>query len=140
MDINVAAGIVWRGHCFLAGQRRTGSPLEGYWEFPGGKLEGTETPQEALCRELAEELGIGVRSATFWKQVKHRYVERALTVTLHIFHVTDFTGEPCGKEGQNLRWVTRAEALELDFLPADKTLLCELQHDLQMTTHARYGE
>ena len=52
--IEVAAGIIWRGGRFLAAQRPTDKPLEGYWEFPGGKLEARETPSEALARELAE--------------------------------------------------------------------------------------
>ena len=52
--IEVAAGIIWRGGRFLAAQRPTDKPLEGYWEFPGGKLEAGESPAEALARELAE--------------------------------------------------------------------------------------
>lgn len=124
--IVVAAGVIWRNGRFLAGQRRTGAPMEGYWEFPGGKIEGGETPEECLARELAEELGIGLRRAEFWKTVTHTYAERGFHVRLHFFHVTAFSGEPCGKEGQNLRWVTPQEALELGFLPADASLLQEL--------------
>ncbi|MBQ9452578.1 MAG: (deoxy)nucleoside triphosphate pyrophosphohydrolase [Desulfovibrio sp.] len=124
--IEVAAGIIWRNGCFLAAQRRTGSPMEGFWEFPGGKLEGSENALEALHRELAEELGISIRKALFWKNLEHDYFERGFSVLLHFFHVTAFTGEPCGKEGQNVRWVTPQEALELGFLPADAHLLEEL--------------
>ncbi|MBQ9406690.1 MAG: 8-oxo-dGTP diphosphatase MutT [Desulfovibrio sp.] len=127
--VQVAAGIVWRKNRFLAGQRRAGSPLEGYWEFPGGKLEVGETPLEALRRELAEELGIGLCTARFWTRLDHDYPANALTVTLHVFHVTAFTGEPCAREGQHVRWVTPLEALELNFLPADAALLQSLAQD-----------
>ena len=51
--IDVAAGIIWRGGLFLAAQRPTNKIMEGYWEFPGGKLEGNDSPEEALKRELA---------------------------------------------------------------------------------------
>ena len=124
--IEVAAGIVWRGKRFLASQRCSNKPLEGYWEFPGGKLEAGEAPLEALKRELAEELGIGVREANFWKSLDHEYVERGFSVRLYFFHVTEFAGEPCAEEGQNLRWVEPHEASALEFLPADAIVLEEL--------------
>lgn len=124
--IEVAAGIIWRGGRFLAAQRPTDKPLEGYWEFPGGKLEKGESPAEALARELAEELGIGVRECRFWQSLEHSYAERGFRVRLYFFHVTAFSGEPCPAEGQNLRWVTPAEAPELGFLPADAGVLEQL--------------
>lgn len=125
--IEVAAGIIWRGGRFLAAQRPTDKPLEGYWEFPGGKLEARETPSEALARELAEELGIGVRESRFWQSLEHSYAERGFRVRLHFFHVMAFRGEPCPAEGQNLRWVMPSEALELGFLPADANVLEQLR-------------
>lgn len=125
-SIEVAAGVIWRGGNFLATQRPADKMLEGYWEFPGGKLEGNESPREALARELAEELGIAVREAHFWQCIEHSYEERGFHVRLHFFHVTAFGGEPCPKEGQNLRWVSPQEAPQLGFLPADEQLLRQL--------------
>ena len=124
--IDVAAGIIWRGGHFLASQRPTNKVMEGYWEFPGGKIEGAESPEEALKRELAEELGIGVREASYWQCVEHYYADRKLNVRLYFFHVTDFSGEPCPAEGQNLRWISPDEARALDFLPADSGVLEQL--------------
>ena len=124
--IDVAAGIIWRGGLFLAAQRPTNKIMEGYWEFPGGKLEGNESPEEALKRELAEELGIGVSEASYWQCVEHHYAERKVTVRLYFFHVTEFVGEPCPVEGQNLRWVSPDEAPGLGFLPADAGVLEQL--------------
>ena len=92
--VEVAAGIVWRAGQCLAACRPTGGVLGGCWEFPGGKLEPGESPLDALKRELAEELGIGVRAARFWQSLEHWYPETGLTVRLHFFHVTDFAGEP----------------------------------------------
>ena len=124
--IDVAAGIIWRGGLFLAAQRPTNKIMEGYWEFPGGKLEGNDSPEEALKRELAEELGIGVSEASYWQCVEHHYAERKVTVRLYFFHVTEFVGEPCPVEGQNLRWVSPDEAPDLGFLPADASVLEQL--------------
>lgn len=122
----VAVGLIWRRGRLLAAQRPEGKAHEGYWEFPGGKLEQGETPQEALTRELAEELGIGVRGCRFWKTTTHVYEEYGLHVRLYFFHVTAFAGEPCAREGQNIRWVTPAEAAELPLLPADTELVATL--------------
>ena len=57
-SIVVAGGIIWQDDHLLAALRPQGKPMAGYWEFPGGKLEPGETAEQALCRELREELGI----------------------------------------------------------------------------------
>ena len=128
--VEVAAAILLReenGHSeFLLAQRPKGKVYAGYWEFPGGKLEACESPLDALKRELAEELGIGVRQAVFWKSLDHEYEERGFGVRIYFFHVTEFVGEPCGEEGQNLRWVEPQEAFALGFLSADAVVLEEL--------------
>ena len=80
-----------------------------------------------LGKRLAEELGIGVRECRFWQSLEHSYAERGFRVRLYFFHVTAFSGEPCPAEGQNLRWVTPAEAPELGFLPADAGVLEQLR-------------
>ena len=119
------AGIVWRDKTsFLAVQRPAGRRHAGSWEFPGGKVESDEALYAALVRELAEEIGIHTREATFWKRVVHPY-EHA-HVDLRFFHVTAFDGIPEAREGQVLRWVTPEQALALPFLAADLPLLQEL--------------
>lgn len=121
--MDVVAGIVWQGQRFLAARRPQGKPMAGWWEFPGGKVEAGESPAAALVRELAEELGIGVRACTFWQEVEHFYAERQVRVRLHFFHVTEFDGTPRPNEGQELRWLEPDMAQQMDFLPADKALL-----------------
>ena len=122
--IAVACGVLWREDRFLAARRPRTSPQAGLWEFPGGKIESGESPEQALVRELEEELGVIARSLRLWTVVEHRYPRRA--VRLHIFHVCSFSGEPFPREGQVLRWVTPHEAEALPFLPADRPLLAEL--------------
>ena len=116
--IQVAAGIVWRQGRFLAARRPEGKDRAGYWEFPGGKQEPGESMEEALRRELREELGISCVAVAPWRTVTHDYPE--MTVVLHFMHVTAFSGEPVPHDGQELLWVTPEEARLRPFLPADE--------------------
>jgi 8-oxo-dGTP diphosphatase len=84
-------------------QRLPGKHLAGLWEFPGGKLEPGETIDEALVRELDEELGIEVLASAPLISLPWRYPEK--TVRLHALRVTKWRGEPRTREGHRLRWV-----------------------------------
>lgn len=124
--IHVAAGIICRHGLMLAAQRPDEKPFGGFWELPGGKVENNESPGEALCRELAEELGINVKKFQPLGTVEHRYKESGFMAVLHFFRVSAFEGEPCNMENQNLRWIEPKDISELDFLPADKEILARL--------------
>ncbi len=102
--IHAVVGILKREGKVLVGERPLGKPYSGYWEFPGGKVEVNETGKDALERELQEELGIHVITAKPWFQHTHSYPDK--TVLLDMWIVSEFTGEPHGKENQQLRWVT----------------------------------
>lgn len=133
--VEVAAGIIWKHGRFLAARRPKGKPRAGFWEFPGGKREQGETIEETLTRELCEELGITPQGRLVpWKTLLHEYPD--IRVSLHFIHVLDFTGEPEPRDGQELRWVTPEEALALNFLPADKSLVAALRAGRCMTPSA----
>lgn len=123
--IEVAAGIVWRHGRFLAALRPQGKPRAGFWEFPGGKREPGETIEQTLVRELDEELGIACGRLVPWTAREHAYPD--LRVLLHFIHVLDFKGEPQARDGQGLRWVTPAEALTMNFLPADTAVVAAIR-------------
>ena len=122
--IDVAAGIIWRGGLFLAAQRPTNKIMEGYWEFPGGKLEAGESPEDALKRELAEELGISPLNYTHALDLEHDYPE--FKVTLHVFVVDAYSGQIAALDKQTLAWLLPKEAASLPFLAADVPIVEKL--------------
>jgi 8-oxo-dGTP diphosphatase len=105
----------------LIAQRPAGKHMAGYWEFPGGKLLPQESPEQALARELAEELGIEVGGCHELLRLRHAYPERI--VELHVFIVERFRGEPRSLEGQALRWVRPQGLAHEPLLPADRPIV-----------------
>ncbi len=104
-EVQVAVGVLLRADgAFLLTSRPVGKAYAGYWEFPGGKVEPGESIQQALCRELQEELGILVTAATSWKVEVVDY-PHAL-VRLHFFKVTAWSGTMQMREQQAARWET----------------------------------
>ncbi len=97
----------------------------GLWEFPGGKLEAGETPQQAMLRELREELGIEAVEYRPLITVTHHYEDRS--VRLHVFRVSIFSGEPAGLQNQPLRWQRIDSLRAADFPAADLAILKALQ-------------
>ncbi|TRL35834.1 8-oxo-dGTP diphosphatase MutT [Rhizobium straminoryzae] len=111
----------------LLAQRPEGKSLAGLWEFPGGKVEPGETPEETLVRELEEELGIATRvpclaPLTF---ASHTYETFHLLMPLYVCR--RFEGIPTGREGQALKWVRPANLRDYPMPPADEPLIPFLQ-------------
>ena len=123
---HVAAGILRNaaGEILIA-ERLCDGPFNGLWEFPGGKIDGDESSDAALRRELLEELGIEVTASEPFMNVSHEYADR--TVDLEFFLVTNWRGDPDGQEGQAIRWVGIAELDADELLPADAPLVQALQ-------------
>ncbi len=120
--IYVAAGILIDadGRLLITDRSRADS-MQQYWEFPGGKLATGESAAEALVRELAEELGISVRSFDHLCSLEHDYT--ALRVEIDFFIVREWQGTPTGIEGQALQWLRPPEISPDLLLPADAPVL-----------------
>ncbi|MBY4838798.1 8-oxo-dGTP diphosphatase MutT [Pantoea sp. DY-15] len=123
--LQVAVGIIrnTERQIFLA-QRAASSYMANKWEFPGGKIEQDESAEQALKRELMEETGIEVTSASAIGQADHSYED--LRVTLHFFLVEGWNGEPYGREGQPQRWVEQQNLVADEFPPANHELISRL--------------
>jgi 8-oxo-dGTP diphosphatase len=120
----VAVALLDADDRILLAKRPEGKPMAGLWEFPGGKLEPGETPEDALIRELEEELGIKSKHAclaplTF---VSHLYEEK-FHLLLLFYVCRKWEGKPEGKEGQELAWVRAAKLRDYPMPEADLPLL-----------------
>ena len=120
--LRVAAAVLFdaTGQVLIT-QRPAGKYMAGYWEFPGGKLDASEAAEQALARELHEELGIELRRCHRLLELRHDYADRA--VHLEVFVVDESHGEPSGLEGQALRWVSVAALGQQNLLPADRPIV-----------------
>ena len=125
--IRVAAGILWRGNRILICQRGGTGAMAGKWELPGGKLAAAESPEQALVRELFEELRVRVREEDLRRvqTLRHDYPDGP-QVELHFFRVGEFAGEPQNLCFRRMEWVEPRHATGYDFLEADRPLLARL--------------
>jgi 8-oxo-dGTP diphosphatase len=120
--VDVAAAVIEHPDgSFLLAQRPPGKVYEGYWEFPGGKVEPGEPITHALDRELREELGIDVELAYPW--ITRVYTYSHATVRLHFFRVVRWRGEPHPHENQALSWQHSNELAVTPMLPANASVL-----------------
>ncbi len=117
----VAAVITRSDSQFLLARRPEGKIYSGYWEFPGGKIEGGETLFHALERELWEELGIQVRTAYPW--ITRVFTYSHATVRLHFFRVVEWEGRPTPREKQELFWQLPCHIDVSPILPANGPIL-----------------
>ncbi len=123
--VHVAAGIIRniRQEIFIT-QRIGNAHLAGFWEFPGGKIELSETPEMALKRELWEETGIVVQQASLLNVARHYFPESPERVTvLHFYLINEWKGEPFGREGQPVRWVAQNKLKMDDFPPSNVSII-----------------
>jgi 8-oxo-dGTP diphosphatase len=112
-------------HKILICQRTRHQHFPLKWEFPGGKIEAGEQPRYALRRELEEELGIDARVGDEVARIRHTYT-RGGTVELRFFLVEEFAGEIENRIFKDVRWVSRQQLPEFDFLEADATLVKDI--------------
>jgi 8-oxo-dGTP diphosphatase len=125
-NFEVAAGILCDGRGrVLITERLGGGPYHGMWEFPGGKIGPGESAEQALARELAEELGIELGNVRHLMYLEHDYPDRS--VSIDFFVVSSWVNEPTGIEGQQLRWVDAGLLADENLLPADMPVITALQ-------------
>ncbi len=125
MTKQVVAALIVRGDELLCCQRTQYQALPLKWEFPGGKIEAGETPEEALYRELAEELGIRAEIGQKIANVTHTYVN-GNAVELHFFRVDRYEEPIENRIFREVRWVNRRDLPTLDFLDADRAIVRQI--------------
>ena len=121
----VAAALIVRGGEVLIGQRRPDQPMALQWEFPGGKIEAGESPEQALARELDEELGIQATIGPRVTHIRHNY-RHGGAVDLQFFAVHEFSGEIVNRIFHQVRWTKLEDLPSYDFLTADRGLIRDL--------------
>jgi 8-oxo-dGTP diphosphatase len=111
----------------LLAQRPQGKPMAGLWEFPGGKVDPGETPETALIRELAEELGIDVAASCLapFTFASHSYPDFHLLMPLYVCR--KWSGIPVAREGQRFAWARPARLGDYPMPPADEPLVAMLR-------------
>ena len=121
----VVAALIVRGGEVLICQRRPDQPMALQWEFPGGKIEAGESPEEALARELDEELGIQATIGPRVTRIRHNY-RHGGAVDLQFFAVHAFSGDLVNRIFHQFRWTKLEELPDYDFLAADRGLIRDL--------------
>lgn len=121
----VVAGLLLRGDEVLCCQRPEHDPFPLKWEFPGGKIEPSESPEQALVRELTEELDIYAEIGPLVETLRHSYGP-GVVIELYFFRVERWTGTIRNLIFNDVRWLKRAEMTTLDFLEADLELVKEI--------------
>jgi len=114
----VAAGVIHRDGQILVGQRRRDNRHPYKWEFPGGKVEHGESPQQALVRELHEELQIKAKIGSELARYEHDY-PGGNCVHLLFFAISEFAGEPAARVFEQILWIDLHSLPSLDFLEGD---------------------
>ena len=125
--LHVVAAIIIHNNRVFATQRGYG-PMKGGWEFPGGKIEPGETPEEALHREIREELDIDIKIDRLFETVNYDYPDFHLTMQCYCCTVTG--GDMVLKEHTAARWLSPGELESVAWLPADMSLVGHLKATL----------
>ncbi|GBD50320.1 mutator MutT protein [Methylopila sp. Yamaguchi] len=122
----VACALVDADGRVLLAQRPEGKTLAGLWEFPGGKVEAGERPEETLIRELAEELGVAVEEPCLAPLTFASHAYETFHLLMPLYVCRRWTGIVTGREGQATRWVRPQALRDYPMPPADEPLIAHL--------------
>ena len=115
--INVVAAAIVKNEKIFCAQRPEGKSLGGYWEFPGGKLEANETPEEALVREIKEEFDSEIEIISFLNEASYEYDFGIVTMKTYLAQLV--TGDLTLLEHQNSKWLPIEDLETLEWAPVD---------------------
>ena len=104
-------------------ERPKGKFMEGFWEFPGGKLEANELPDDCIIREVKEELGVDLSNSCFSPLTFTTFDYEEFSVIIFLYLSREWEGFIKPKENQNLKWVRPNQLFEINMLPADIPLI-----------------
>ncbi len=124
-SVHVVGAAIVRSGLILCARRSAEMALPGKWEFPGGKLEPGETPEEALRREILEELSVDVQVNKFVARGQHTYPQIEVILDIYVCHLVE--GEPTADEHDELRWMAPKNLGELDWAAADLPAVAAIQ-------------
>jgi 8-oxo-dGTP diphosphatase len=121
MPTPVVCAVISKDNLFLACRRDRRKTQGGLWEFPGGKVHSDESPQDALKREIDEELGVQIEVGDFVAKTTYAYDHGSIELTAYRCAIVSGILKPT--EHEEIRWVTLAEAAPLEWAPADVPIL-----------------
>lgn len=130
--IKVVAAVIRNENKIFATKRGYGE-YKGWWEFPGGKIEPGETPQDALKREIKEELDTEISVGELLDTIEYDYPDFHLS--MDCFRCNIISGDLMLKEHEAAKWLTSESLYDVNWLPADKSLLPKIQTKLQEAKH-----
>jgi 8-oxo-dGTP diphosphatase len=122
--VKVTAGIIEQEGLVLIARRKPGKHMGGKWEFPGGKIEPGETPEQSLERELEEELALRVEVGPFL--CRTFYEGDGISLELLVYRINGVTGVPELRDHQEIRWVKPEELSSFDLADSDRSVVEQL--------------
>lgn len=127
--VEVAVGVIKRNKRIFISKRADDLHQGGLWEFPGGKREPGESLEQALARELHEEVGIEVTGQSEFLLIEHDYGDKKVRLDVRL--VEGFKGEPKHQENQTSQWVDIADLANFNFPAANKVIVDKLQQECE---------
>jgi 8-oxo-dGTP diphosphatase len=122
---NVVCGLIKKGNQFLITRRKLNKSLGGYWEFPGGKIEGSESDIEALNREIKEELGMKIFNLLYFSENLHKYENYTICLRAYLCETNSDPKKLIDHD--SYKWCNISEIEEKELAPADVPILKKLR-------------